>query len=136
MQDFSIFTDGAARGNPGPAAAAFLLVQNEKLLHKQNFFLGNRTNNQAEYQAIIKALEVAKGYTKDSIVLFSDSELVIKQLKGEYKVKSPHLRTLNHEVITQIKYFSSVKFIHAPRTNSWIKKADKLCNVLLNQLEK
>ena len=136
MQDFSIFTDGAARGNPGPAAAAFLFLHNEKILHKRNFFLGNQTNNQAEYQAIIKALEVAKGYTKESIVLFSDSELVIKQLKGEYKVKSPHLRTLYHEVITQIKYFSSVKFTHAPRTNSWIKKADKLCNELLNQLEK
>ena len=131
--DFSIFTDGAARGNPGPATAAFLFVQNEKILHKRSFFLGNQTNNQAEYRAIIKALEIAKEYTKENIVLLSDSELVIKQLNGEYQVKNPTLKTLFREVMTQLKFFSSVKFTHVSRTNSWIKKADKVCNELLNQ---
>ncbi|MHA2108867.1 MAG: ribonuclease HI family protein, partial [Candidatus Hodarchaeales archaeon] len=96
--NFSIFTDGAARGNPGPAAAAFLFVKNDRIVHQQNYFLGNQTNNQAEYQAIIKALEIAKEYTNESIILASDSELVIKQLNGEYKVKNPHLRILYRKV--------------------------------------
>ena len=129
----SIFTDGAARGNPGPAAAAFLFIQNEKVVHQQNYLLGNQTNNQAEYQAIIKALENAKKYAKEDIALFSDSELVIKQISGEYQVKSPHLKNLYREVKTLIRYFSSIKFSHVPRSNSWIKLADKLCNELLNQ---
>ncbi|MHA1996426.1 MAG: reverse transcriptase-like protein [Candidatus Hodarchaeales archaeon] len=108
--NFSIFTDGAARGNPGPAAAA-----------------------QAEYQAIIKALEIAKEYTNESIILASDSELVIKQLNGEYKVKNPHLRILYRKVKHYLQFYSSVKFLHVPRTNQWIKQADKLCNDLLNK---
>ncbi|MHA1976780.1 MAG: ribonuclease HI family protein [Candidatus Hodarchaeales archaeon] len=130
---FSIFTDGAARGNPGPAAAAFLFVQRDKIIFQQNYFLGTQTNNQAEYQAIIKALETAKEYTKEDIVLYSDSELVIKQLTGEYQVKSPHLKDLYREVMTRVQYYSSIKFSHIPRTNPWIKVADKLCNDLLNQ---
>ncbi len=131
--NFSIFTDGAARGNPGPAAAAFLFVKNDRIVHQQNYFLGNQTNNQAEYQAIIKALEIAKEYTNESIILASDSELVIKQLNGEYKVKNPHLRILYRKVKHYLQFYSSVKFLHVPRTNQWIKQADKLCNDLLNK---
>jgi ribonuclease HI len=132
-KSFSIFTDGAARGNPGLAAAAFLLVREGVLIHSDSSFLGTRTNNQAEYQAIIIALENAKKFTKGSISIYSDSELVIKQLNGEYQVKNPQLKILHKEVMKKTRYFSSIKFVHLPRTNPWIKKADKLCNEILSQ---
>ena len=82
--------------------------------------------------AIHVALETAKKYTKENIVVKSDSELIIKQLTGKYQVKSPHLKSLYQEVLVQIEYFSSVNFSHVSRQNTWIKKADKLCNDLLN----
>ncbi|MHA2139592.1 MAG: ribonuclease HI family protein [Candidatus Hodarchaeales archaeon] len=91
------------------------------------------SRTQAEYQAIIKALEIAKEYTNESIILASDSELVIKQLNGEYKVKNSHLRILYRKVKHYLQFYSSVKFLHVPRTNQWIKQADKLCNDLLNK---
>ncbi len=135
-KSFSIFTDGAARGNPGLAAAAFLLVQEGVLIHSDSSFLGTRTNNQAEYQAIIIALENTKKFTKGDISIYSDSELVIKQLNGEYQVKNPQLKVLYQKVKKKSLAFSSTKFLHVPRTNLWIRKADKLCNEILNQPNK
>ncbi len=133
LSGFTIYTDGAARGNPGPAAAAFLVLENGKIVHKHSSFLGTQTNNQAEYQAIISALKNTKQFTKKHIQIYSDSELIVKQLNGEFQVKSPRLRGLYQEVITRIRDYSSVEFFHVPRTNPWIKKVDKLCNEELDR---
>ncbi len=128
-----IYTDGASRGNPGPAAAAFVILQNDRILYDESFYLGIRTNNQAEYQAIIKALLRAKEYTKGYVTVHSDSELVIKQLNGDYRVKNPHLKVLRNEVFELQSKFTNVRFIHVLRQNSWIKYVDKLCNQNLNK---
>jgi ribonuclease HI len=128
----SIFTDGASRGNPGPAAAAFIILQNDRILHEQSNYLGVQTNNQAEYQGIIKGLQIASEYSSGNVVVHSDSELVIKQLNGVYKVNKPHLKSLRSDVYVLIDKFTDVKFNHVQRNHPRIKYVDKLCNENLN----
>ena len=129
----SIFTDGASRGNPGPAASAFVILQNDLILFNESFYLGIQTNNQAEYQAIIKALQKVKEYTEGSVIVHSDSELVIKQLNGDYRVNKPHLKFFRDEIFKLKKEFTDVKFEHVLRKHKWIKYVDKLCNQNLNR---
>jgi ribonuclease HI len=133
-EDFIVYTDGASRGNPGPAAAAFVFLQNNEIVFKKGFFLGTMTNNQAEYQAIIKALMKARNFVKTKIVVFSDSELVIKQLNEEYRVTKPHLKILKEETMNLVKEYTSVRFEHVSRQNKWIQFVDKLCNQKLDNL--
>ncbi len=129
----SIFTDGASRGNPGPAAAAFVILRDNDILHDESLYLGIQTNNQVEYQAIIKALQKVREYTEDSVIVQSDSELVIKQLNGDYRVNKAHLRTLRNEIFELKNGFTDVKFKHVLRKHPWIKHVDKLCNQNLNK---
>src|SRR5512147_368085 len=89
------YSDGGARGNPGPAAAAFLILSDKnEIIRKESHFLGERTNNQAEYEALISALESALQLGAQEIISHLDSQLVCKHLTGEYKVKNPELRKL------------------------------------------
>lgn len=92
-----LFVDGASRNNPGRAGAGIFLVKNDKPVHKGGYFLGIKTNNQAEYLALLIGICIAKQYMEshDLLSIVSDSELLIKQLKGEYKVKNPALKTLH-----------------------------------------
>ena len=84
------YIDGASRGNPGPAAAGFVLTNSAgNRLSTKAFFLGQATNNAAEYTALIKALEAAKELGSKKLTVFSDSELLVRQLNGKYKVYSP-----------------------------------------------
>jgi len=129
----SIFTDGASRQNPGPAAAAFVILQDDLILYEESYYLGVQTNNQAEYQAIIKGLEKAKEYSSDTVIVHSDSELVIKQLNGDYKVNKAHLKSLRNDVYVIMRKFTNIKFVHVQRNHLWIKHVDKLCNQVLNK---
>ena len=131
--DLQIFTDGASRGNPGPAAAAFVFIQEKNLIFENAVFLGEKTNNQAEYQAIVLALKEAQKFKGSTIILSSDSELVVKQLNGDYQVKDSSLKKLNTDVMKLCKSFEQVIFVHSPRTDRWISYTDKLCNKALNR---
>ncbi len=86
--------DGGSRGNPGPAAAAFVLTDPRgRKLQARAFFLGEATNNVAEYTAIHKALEAARSLGAGQITVYSDSELLVRQINGQYKVKSDQYKT-------------------------------------------
>ncbi len=125
------YTDGGSRGNPGPAAAAFSLSNNDgKTLLAKAFFLQQTTNNVAEYTAVIKALQHLKQFNPNQITIFCDSELLVKQLNGQYKVKSEQLRPLFRQAVHLLKQFKSSKIIHIPREKN--KQADKLVNQALN----
>lgn len=89
-----IFTDGASRGNPSKSAWAFAFYKNdeEDCIYHEAKYMGEGTNNKAEYEAIIHALDKASGYTRKKVEVFSDSELVIKQINGDYRVKKDHLK--------------------------------------------
>ncbi len=88
-----VYSDGGARGNPGPAAIAFMiLAESGEVLTEYARYVGVRTNNQAEYEAIVAALECAVGFDAEEVFCHLDSELVVKQLTGEYSVKNPVLK--------------------------------------------
>ncbi len=132
-----VFTDGGARGNPGHAAIAYV-VQSEtgKTLVKDAHYVGVCTNNQAEYKALLAALDNAAAQNADTVICYSDSELVIKQITGEYRVKNQDLRELWQKVHETRKRFREVKFLNVPRNNPVIQEADRLVNMTLDAQEK
>jgi ribonuclease HI len=122
-----LWTDGAARGNPGPAGiGAILKSPTGEVLFKGSEFLGHTTNNVAEYKAVLLGLAGALAQGIDRIEVRADSELLIKQLKGEYRVKSPGLRPLFEEARRLISRFTSVKLTHIRRELNG--EADRLAN--------
>lgn len=125
------YTDGASRGNPGPAAAAFVLKDSAgNKVQAKAFFLGHATNNVAEYTALVKALEAAKELSVEDLAVFSDSELLVKQVNGEYKVKSEQIRSLFQQAVDLLAEFTNWKVRHIMREQN--KEADKLVNQALN----
>ncbi|MDD1719759.1 MAG: ribonuclease HI family protein [Methanoregulaceae archaeon] len=128
----SCYTDGASRGNPGPSAYAFILVKSGVQIGEGSRYLGQGTNNSAEYQAIIHGLSAAAAMSCDEIAVFSDSELVIRQILGEYAVRAPHLRGMLQEVRQLSARFRTVTFTRVPRENPWIARADRMCNDILD----
>ncbi len=127
------YIDGASRGNPGPAAAAFVLKDSVgNKVQAKAFFLGHATNNVAEYTALVRALEAIKQLAPDcaEVALFSDSELLVKQVNGEYKVKSEQIRPLFLQAVDLLAEFKSWKIQHIMRDKN--KESDKLVNQALN----
>ena len=128
-----VFSDGGARGNPGPAAIAFILQsETGQTVASRSHYVGVCTNNQAEYKALLAALEVAAARKAEKVTCNLDSELVVKQLLGEYKVKNESLRQLWQEVQDITKQFIEVKFVNVPRSNNVIQEVDRLVNMTLD----
>jgi lactoylglutathione lyase len=132
-QKLLLYSDGGARGNPGPAAAAFV-AQNEQgeTVKTDAKFIGNRTNNQAEYEALLLALKFAVDQNASELVCHLDSELVAKQLNGEYAVKDTVLQGLNRQVKGLLGCFKKVSFVNVPRSHRQISRADALVNKTLD----
>ena len=131
-----IFTnsDGGARGNPGPGAIGILIRENNEILVKYSQFIGNYvTNNIAEYEALIKALELASGFTKKQITCILDSELVVNQLLGKYRVRNKRLLPLFLKVQKLQEKFEKIKYVYISRENNFQKVADELVNIELEK---
>ncbi len=127
-------SDGGARGNPGPGAIGFLVRDEGKILSKSSEFIGNFvTNNIAEYEALISALKLASKFTDKELTCVLDSELVVKQLLGEYRVKNKKLLPLFLEVQKLQENFERIAYKHAPREDAFQEIADELVN---EELEK
>ena len=129
-----IYTDGASRGNPGESASSFVFVKERIAFKFSSFYLGKATNNIAEYKAIIFALKDALSSGFKEVLLTSDSELVISQINGKYKVKAEHLKLLAKEVSELSERFSEIEFRHRKRENKFVRIADKLCNLMLDSV--
>lgn len=130
---WSLFTDGGSRGNPGPAAFGFHLIAPNGQSWTGAVALGNQTNNFAEYQGIIHGLEAALEKGVESLEVFCDSELAVKQLNGEYRVKDPGLKPLVSKVKElAAKFIDGVRFFHIRRDLN--KIADGLVNEALDRL--
>jgi len=126
-------SDGGSRGNPGPGAIGVIVRKEGEILLKYSGFLGERvTNNIAEYEALIKALELASKITKEEVTCILDSELVVKQLLGEYRVKHPQLLELFLKVQKLQEKFKRIKYLHVSRYNRFQIIADELLNEELN----
>ncbi len=105
------------------------------MLKQCSNFIGIGTNNQAEYKALISALEAASDFTDREVTCHLDSELVVKQLNGEYKVHNPVLKALWLEVNRIKKRFRSVSFNYVPRTNIFVEQVDEMANKILDNIE-
>ena len=132
--DYYLYTDGGARNNPGPGAIGVLICDeqgNECARHKA--FIGEATNNIAEYCALIAGLELATSYTPANLHCFLDSELVVNQLNGKYRVKNARIKMLYQEVKNQEGHFTALSYTYLPRTHEKMKIVDKLVNQALDE---
>jgi ribonuclease HI len=128
----SIHTDGASRGNPGDAAFAYTIARDGLPPIEEAGCLGRITNNQAEYAALVRALEHALRLgAENRLLIHSDSELMVKQMRGEYKVKNEELRDLYEQARRLVRQFAGpVTFKHVRRELN--KRTDELCNLALD----
>jgi len=128
-----IFTDGGARGNPGPAGAGVVIFNEtgKNILATHKKYLGEQTNNFAEYSAVVLALEEAKKMGAEELQFFLDSELVVKQLNGEYKIKNQDLGKLFIKIYNLKHPFKKITFRHVRREQN--KLADKLANQAIDE---
>ncbi len=127
MRRLVIYADGAARGNPGPAGIG-VVIEDERgrVLKELSQFVGRKTNNQAEYIALIQGLEAAAEYKADAVQVRLDSELLVHQLRGEYKVKSPLLKPLRNKAQELLARYKVVGIEHIER--QYNRAADRLAN--------
>lgn len=131
-EELIIYTDGGSRGNPGPAGfGVAVYAKDGRPLASFDKFIGVTTNNQAEYQAVVFALEKAKEMGAKRLSFFLDSELVVRQLNGEYKVKNKDLAPLFLKIHNLKISFSSVTFTHVRR--EFNKEADRLANIAMDR---
>jgi len=132
IERLTIYTDGASRGNPGPAAAGYVLTDwHGRELAAKGLYLGEATNNVAEYSGLMLALEAAKQMSPKLVCIYSDSELMVRQINGEYKVKSELIRPLYQQAMSLLESFSCYQVKHIPRGKN--VRADGLCNRALDR---
>jgi len=134
-----IYTDGGSRGNPGPSAFGVLIFDDQKnILKKYSQYIGEATNNEAEYQALIFALKKTKALfgkeqiKKTPVEIMSDSELLVKQMKGEYKILNPRIQPLFLKAWNLRIDFGKLKFFLIPREKN--READRLVNETLSKI--
>jgi len=119
--------DGGSRGNPGPAGIGFILLDDSgNPVYRGGRFIGQATNNVAEYEALLWGMEVALAAQMGDILIELDSELVVKQLLGQYRVRNANLKPLHQRAMTLLKRFSRVSVAHIPRSSN--TQADALAN--------
>ena len=127
-----VFTDGASRGNPGLAAAGVVVYAADGELHREGKALGVLTNNQAEYRALLLGLAAARRLGGERVELAMDSELIVRQLEGRYKVKHAQLKPLYEEARLALAGFTAWRVRHVPRAENAL--ADALANQALDSL--
>jgi ribonuclease HI len=122
--------DGASRGNPGLSAIGIMVKNNGTILMEHAEFLGIRTNNQAEYEALKRALEICNQLDKE-ITILSDSELLVNQRNSKYRLRNQQLKIISREISNLEKNFDKIEYKHISREKN--NKADRLANKALNE---
>src|SRR5262249_33880352 len=130
ISEVTVYTDGASRGNPGSAAIAFVVQVDGQTISEFATRIGEATNNAAEYLAMIRGLEFVHELGAKKVHIRSDSELMVRQMKREYRVKHPDLIPLNEKAQVLANQFQSVTYTHVPRAEN--AEADRLCNEALD----
>ncbi len=126
----TLFCDGASRGNPGPASYGFVLLDGDKVVWEEGGVLGIQTNNVAEYTGLIRGLEKCLLLGGTQLTVKTDSQLMVRQISGQYKMKSPHLQPLLKRVKELLRELEQVEVLHIPREEN--KLADALANEALD----
>ncbi len=128
---YELYIDGASRGNPGKAAAGFIICKNGKEIARGGKYLGIKTNNEAEYYALLLGLQKCKELNIKKIKIFSDSKLIVNQVKGSFKVKDEKLKNIYKKVLNILKNFD-YEIEHIPREKN--KIADNIANYKLDEI--
>lgn len=132
MEEAVIYTDGGARGNPGIAGIGILIEDKDGNVIKEiSQYIGEQTNNVAEYKALNRALEIALDLGIKKVTCYLDSELVVKQIKGEYRVKNERMIPMYNMTIALVNKFEAFEIIHIKRDLN--KKADRLANEAIDK---
>jgi ribonuclease HI len=132
LPEFTIQADGASRGNPGEAGVGAVISDARgRTVKELKRFLGMATNNVAEYRAVILALEKALDFGAGSVTVYLDSELVVRQLRGEYRVREAHLKALHRQALEILNRFSKYSIQYVPREEN--RRADQLANEAIDQ---
>ena len=132
MKTLHIYSDGGSRGNPGPAATGYVIkdAKSGEILVQSGKYLGKTTNNVAEYNAVLQALTKAMELKPDEIICHLDSELIVRQLNGIYKIKATELKKIAEQV-KELIFFKPVKFVHILRHKN--AHADAIVNKILDK---
>jgi ribonuclease HI len=131
-QEWLVMVDGAARGNPGPAGCGAVICDDKgAVVRELSRYLGHATNNVAEYEALVMGLEALIELKRNRIVVQSDSQLLVRQINGEYRVKDEKLRLLYQRAIGLLRQFGSYRIVHVRRELN--KAADRLANRGIDQ---
>ncbi len=131
ITEVKVYADGGSRGNPGPSASGFVVMtMDDGIIEQGGLYLGLNTNNQAEYTGLKIGLQEATKRGVKIVHVFMDSELVVNQMKGVYKVRNAAMASLNNEIRTLVKRFDQVTFTHVPREMN--KLADAMVNEVLD----
>ena len=125
---YRIFSDGGSRGNPGPSAYAIVVTLDGRVIHEHSEFLGVNTNNYAEYRGLIAGLTKAIDLGAKDVEFIMDSELVIRQMQGKYKVKSENIRELHRDASALASLIPNISFKNVRRSEMLIPRADALLN--------
>jgi len=135
LEQAKLYTDGGSRGNPGDSAAAYVICKmDDTVVEKSGVYLGMATNNQAEYYGFIRGMERARDLGIDKVSLFSDSQLVVNQMSGRYKVKNQELAPLHQQAKELADSFEEISFNYVPRELN--KTADTEVNRILDKAER
>ena len=133
-KELLVYTDAASRGNRGPASIGYLILDAEKNHIESNAkHIGDHTNNEAEYEALIWAMDRASAHCRECVTFHSDSELVVRQVNGVYRVKKDNLRPYVEKILTKRAFFKSFELVHVPRSNTYIVTVDGLVNDVLDK---
>ena len=124
----TVYSDGGSRGNPGPSAYAIVVTSSGRVLHEHSEFLGVHTNNYAEYRGLIAAINKAIEMAADEAEFVMDSQLVIRQMTGEYRVKNPDMAVLHADAEALAELIPSVSYRNVRRSEEIIPRADALLN--------
>lgn len=134
MKQIEVYIDGASKGNPGPSAVGIIICREGRAIKNISAYIGNATNNIAEYTALIHGLQEGLILNAESIKINTDSELLCRQINKTYKIKSPNLLGLYNQAVRLMKAFKEVSINHIPREDN--RGADKLANLALKKSAK
>jgi ribonuclease HI len=127
-----LYTDGGSRGNPGPSASAFVICNmDNNVVEKSGYYLGVTTNNQAEYQALLRGLQRLGEIGTEEVDIYMDSELIVNQILGKYKIKNPELKPYFDEIKELLNSFKNYSITHVPRAMN--AEADQEVNRILDE---
>ena len=127
--EVDLYFDGGSKGNPGPSGVGIVILNtnNQKIIIEKSIFIGHTTNNAAEYAGLVHGLQLAQQHAASRVNIYSDSMLVVKHIKGEYKVRNSRLKPLYERAIDLLKLFGDgYEINHIPRAKN--ARADELCN--------